>query len=49
MSTGAVIALTILGVATAAVICSMALLVAVRWTRRHPDHHGRKAHRGGRI
>ncbi|MFX0577864.1 hypothetical protein [Nocardia nepalensis] len=44
MSTGAVIAYVATGVWLATLLCLFALLIAARWTRRHPDRHSRKSH-----
>ncbi|WP_157172532.1 hypothetical protein [Nocardia pneumoniae] len=45
MATGEVIAVVAVGIVVAAVLCMVALLIAVWWTRRHPDHRHRKTHR----
>ncbi|WP_433754557.1 hypothetical protein [Nocardia sp. CA-135398] len=44
MSAGAIIAYLATGVWLATLLCLFALLIAARWTRRHPDRHPRKPH-----
>ena len=39
MGTVEVIALVIAAVALAAILCSLAVVIAVWWTQRHPLHH----------
>ncbi|MEV6325316.1 hypothetical protein AB0M45_29675 [Nocardia sp. NPDC051787] len=45
MATGEVIAVVVVGIVVAAMLCMVALLIAVRWTRRHPDRRHQKTHR----
>lgn len=41
MGTGEVIVFVASGVVLAALLCLFVLVVAVRWTRRHPDRENR--------
>lgn len=48
MSTGYVITLVTAGIVLAALLCMVAVVIAVRWTRHHPDRghpHARHGHR----
>ncbi|MFC3432725.1 hypothetical protein [Nocardia seriolae] len=47
MSTVAVVVIVISGVAGAAGLCAGALLIAIRWTRAHPDRQARRGRRAG--